>query len=194
MQITMILMILLLIIIHIRISIYLSLYVYIYIYIYMHKHIHISLFLSLSIYIYIYIHIMNIVHPMLQTSRQSPMVFSILDFGTWSEFDSTKSTSFANFWFHLLKRIKFLPGFFIYSFSALCGPVVSSTGAHGFVHISYREPFGEKHNYDLASRVALPLRLDLFSGSIRLVKQQHAFNQRSILDQNCKHMMQIIEK
>ena len=52
----------------------------------MHKHIHISLFLSLSIYIYIYIyiyiHIMNIVHPMLQTSRQSPMVFSILDFGT----------------------------------------------------------------------------------------------------------------
>ena len=28
--------------------------------------------------------------------------------------------------------------------STLCGPVVSSTGAHGFVHISYREPFGEK--------------------------------------------------
>ena len=32
---------------------------------------------------------------------------------------------------------------FIYLFSTLCGPVVSSTGAHGFVHRSYREQFGE---------------------------------------------------
>ena len=41
----------------------------------------------------------------------------------------------SNFWLHLLKHIQFLPGFFIYLLSTLCGPVVSSTGAHGFVHI-----------------------------------------------------------
>ena len=34
----------------------------------------------------------------------------------------------------------FLPGFFICLLSTLYGPVVSSTGAHGFVHMSYREP------------------------------------------------------
>ena len=39
------------------------------------------------------------------------------------------------------KRIAFL-----YLLSTLCGPVVSSTGVHGFVHISYREPFGGKNN------------------------------------------------
>ena len=40
---------------------------------------------------------------------------------------------------HLFKHCKFLPGFFIY----LLSTVVSSTGAHGFVHASLREPFGE---------------------------------------------------
>ena len=31
-------------------------------------------------------------------------------------------------------------------FSALRGPVVSSTGAHGLVHVGYRQPFGGKTN------------------------------------------------
>ena len=30
--------------------------------------------------------------------------------------------------------------------STLCGPVVSSTGVHGCVHVSYREPFGETNH------------------------------------------------
>ena len=34
---------------------------------------------------------------------------------------------------HLLKRYNLLPGLFIYLFATLCGPVASSTGAHGFV-------------------------------------------------------------
>ena len=36
----------------------------------------------------------------------------------------------------LEKPFDFILGLFIYFFSILCGPVVSSTVAHGFVHTS----------------------------------------------------------
>ena len=42
----------------------------------------------------------------------------------------------SNFRFHLLKSLNVLLGFFTYLLSTLCGPVVSSTGAHEFVLIS----------------------------------------------------------
>ena len=58
-----------------------------------------------------------------------------------------RSLQFAvQFMASLVKAHQFSSRGFDLCLSTLCGPVVSSTGAHGFVHISYREPFGEKHN------------------------------------------------
>ena len=50
--------------------------------------------------------------------------------------DEQSAQAISGFTFYFLKSFKFLLGLLISAFSTLCGPVVSSTGEHGFVLIS----------------------------------------------------------
>ena len=72
-------------------------------------------------------------------------------------------------------------GFLIYLFSTLCGPVVSSAGAHGFVHVSHREPFGEQKEK----------RLDVRAGSARAEKRARRLRERRQRTGEARAIMQM---
>ena len=60
-------------------------------------------------------------------------MFSNLCHALHAPHGNTSLISPSNFWSHSLKHFNFIPMFFILLFVTLCGPVVSSAGAHGFV-------------------------------------------------------------
>ena len=133
--------------IHIYIYIHTYIYIYTYTYVYMDIRVYIYIYICIYIYTHVYTHIRLVKAPMRVSTLFTYFLLSTLSRVLYL---STLSLIIDLITYYRPYLLMFDPyvGSRItnYLLSTLCCPVVSSTGAHGFMHISLPEPFGENNN------------------------------------------------